>query len=181
MNSTSTSSTSDDFSIRIQPQKQEKRHAHPSARLGACCGECECSSSQHRHTERSTSQQSSTIKCEVVEGGKNCTYSQFTVLSKNCVDPFCNPSLFIRLYLLSVFGEGLWRARQVVAGGQGIDIINFDVYDMTAKGLVINGGTLGTDDALDAGDYIAFQMFNCACGFGEFGGPMGNFGCHLGA
>lgn len=41
-----------------------------------------------------------------------------------------------------------------IAGGQGIDIINFDVYDMTAKGLVINGGTLGTDDALDAGDYI---------------------------
>jgi len=39
---------------------------------------------------------------------------------------------------------------------------------------------MGAFCQLDAGDYIAFQMFNCACGFGEFGSPMGNFGCHMG-
>jgi len=44
-----------------------------------------------------------------------------------------NPSLFIRLYLLSVFGEGLWRARQVVAGGDGL-------WDRSLKVTLINHG-----------------------------------------
>jgi len=41
-----------------------------------------------------------------------------------------------------------------IAGGQGIDVINFNLETMTANGVVINGGTLNTDDNLDGGDFI---------------------------
>lgn len=41
-----------------------------------------------------------------------------------------------------------------VAGGQGIDIISFQLDNDTASNVVINGGTLNTDDAEDLGDNI---------------------------